>query len=296
MNCSDAQRHLELFADAEAPAEALPALEAHLAKCPSCSEQVRRWRALRGAARRALSDSTLPPGLSARIAASIAGVRRDRLRLRMGVSLGLGVAAVLLLSVMMWEFSDSGGSARKTLPPIVAAAPVAIVNARDIAYVHRYCTIDHTHDGMHVCDRPTDTVRTELCSQFKFPVLVPNLSSAGYKLAGACRCFPRRDVNVVHAFYRDAANRSLSIFSIRGNVEIEEAKPLAGAVSCSGRRQYQEAVDNDLILIRWGGADASYAVCSRIPAEELFKLVESEDFACVTPDFDDAPGALARRP
>ena len=52
MNCSQAESHLEVFADGELTGDLQHAVEAHVSACRNCGDVVGRLQALRRCARR----------------------------------------------------------------------------------------------------------------------------------------------------------------------------------------------------------------------------------------------------
>ncbi len=75
MTCADAAALLPSFADRELDEGWRAVVASHLAACPPCEEQVRKWRALRACAWRALRAHAVPPGLRGRIVGELQAQR-----------------------------------------------------------------------------------------------------------------------------------------------------------------------------------------------------------------------------
>lgn len=295
MNCAQARPHLEVHADGELQADLRPALEAHLRSCERCRGMVERWRALRRCAGRVLSGTGIPAGLDSRIAATIAGQRGlagRRMWLRNGA---FAAAAVLLISVGVWRFGGFGISGKPGgggSTPVLASIPA--VPPEKLAFIYNWCNVGHPeiHDQFNVHSVASDTAREKLAEVVACNILLPDLRAQGYKLDGACRCFPV-DAHVLHAYFKSPDSKPISVFSIEGRVTLASGRQAFGAEPA--HRQYEEASANSVNIVKWDTCSASYAICSTLDMEQLVKLADSDSFRVAAISWGEALAQLPSR-
>ncbi len=273
-NCSDMQPRLAVYADGELAAKLRAPVEAHLADCQKCRTEVERWQALRRCAQRAIASEALPPGLEQRLRQRLhtqSGTARRRL-IKFVVP-GLAAAAVIVVAVLLYLPGSGGGS--------VALAAVD-VSAEDFARIYRKCAVDGHHDSHNCRGMSAQDARELLARELGFKPLVADLSAHGYVLGGACKCFPVRDLRVIHVHYlsQDTQAQVVSLFSADRRVRLKAASPFNGAPD-RGRpdRSYEVAQAGQVNVLKWDEQRVSFALCSQMEQEQLLELAGAADFA-----------------
>ncbi len=277
MNCSEVQPHLPVLSDGELMPDLQQPVEAHLSGCAKCRDTVERWRALRAAASRAANSFSVPAGLDEQISLALAAERGAALRQRRWAGSPLiAAAAVLLVAVSLWKFG---------LLPAQQANPVdvagLIVSPAQLVKFYGSCTGQRHCDTFQIRQEPVAVVRTSIPNQVKFSVAVPDLADRGYWIDGGCTCLKLKEMRnrTMHVYYRRADDPNpVSIFSIPEQVRFPGPPESA---TRDGKRVYQEAVSNDVVVLMWSEEDGCYAACAKLPKDELYELVDSLDIAAV---------------
>jgi len=263
MNHQEARQNLPLYADGELDPQAAAELERHLADSAELREELERWRALRRCANRVLNTPSVPEGLEARIRAQLwrerVAQRRRPLRWFGAVT---AIAAAIAVIVVLWP---RGG--RPVVEPRVVS-PVRFVE------IYRHCAIDKRHRGIDIALDDPAAAREQLARVANFPVLVPDLRQAGFQLDGACRCFREPGVAAIHVFYRrnEPQPAVVSGFSVDRVVHLKGCRCERCAGPRGGEYVYEVAADRDVVVFKWDGPANSFAVCSRMEAEQLREL------------------------
>ncbi len=278
------------------------ALEAALANSPELRAELDAWRALRAATNRMLRTETLPAGLRARVVASLTPAAAPSPRtLRLWPVLApLSAAAAIALAVWMgWPATTDAPDPT----PIVQAPPatndqpaesnpqpqivsVAHVSATPFATIYSHCAEKSRHRMNNVptgsCKAAVDAIAQH--ANFGGAALIPDFSASGFELDGVCTCCPFQvdGLHVVHAYYRAADDRVVSVFSLDKRVTLDAAQTMRGA-----KRQYQvarveqagAAVDG-VCVVAWQDESRveTFATCGRLPESELQQLAERATF------------------
>ncbi|MBK9129273.1 MAG: hypothetical protein IPM13_15955 [Phycisphaerales bacterium] len=264
---AELRKHLTAYADGELPAELRPRIESLLAADAEAQAEVRWWQSLRRQARRVLDAEAVPPGLAAGILRQlrppVPAVRKWTLRL--GVP-GVAAAAILLTVFFLVRPAET--------TPITPASLVAI---------HDACAVHGRHDSLGVRKAAGKGSCASVKSQAKFACRVPDVSACGpYHLDGACDCAPKRDVRVVHAYFRSttAPEVVVSAFAIDRSIRFcgsDGSK--CGSCRSSKRRQYDESTLQNVSLLCWKEGDRSYVLVARLPAQQLSALADGVTLA-----------------
>ncbi len=270
MTIDEAREILPVFADGELDAQRAAALETLLAQSPSLREELERWRQLRRCVGRVVESHPLPAGLEPAVRAQLAGAahaRRPR-TIRLFATL-TAAAAVAALAVTFW--------------PTPTQATTPLVSADDFANVYLRCGVATRHHGIDVPLASPRAARRALDDREPFPVLVPDLTSLGYKLDGVCGCFHAGKVHGIHVFYRhDGPTPTvISFFSVDQRVCLANSK--AGPRCAQNNASYELAECRTIVVCKWDEQANSYAVCSEMPADQLRQLADDVQVALARP-------------
>ncbi|TWT45801.1 hypothetical protein RAS1_22340 [Phycisphaerae bacterium RAS1] len=282
MNERDLPDQLARYADGELEAAARPSVEAHVGANPEALAEVARWQALRRCCLRVTQRDCCPAGLAdrlrGRIALAAVAARARRIRLFAGSALGL--AAAILLAVLVtqntdWIYRGPGSGSQANQAMLVM--PDAFKGIFD------NCALRHHHDLLELAGKSIRDVDVEVSKEVKHAVHLPDLSDRGYRLAGGCPCTPCKSLAAVHAHYvrDDGATAVLSFFVLERPIRLGGCLPAAG---CEQRRaaprQFEiAAMEGDFVVIKWDECNISYAICARMPREDLIALADSLDVA-----------------
>lgn len=271
MNPADLRKHLAEYADGELPETLRGSIEARLAADRDARDEVERWQALRRCAGRALDSEPVPPGLEARIRATLrvhSSPGRRRV-LHLGTS-GLAVAAALLLTVFVWP----------------QGAEATSIGAAYLADQHRASALTRRADLFGVRRgmswKKFDRLRKEgdfgqIAAHASFRCRVPSMLAQGYRLQGACEYVRGDRTRVVHAYFRclEAGGNTMSLFVMDRCVRLcsEGGKP--GHCCHGDRREYHVARHGKYTLIAWVQDGRTYVLCCGIAEpEDLVRMAD----------------------
>jgi anti-sigma factor RsiW len=268
MDVAEIRQHLPAFADGELAGDLQERVAAAVAASSALQAEVQQWRELRRAANRALTADAPPTGLRERIMAQLELLRPVRPRtIRLYQPLLAAAAAVVL--AFTFFLNNTGTEA-------------AVANPADFPNRHRICLASGDHDTLAIATLDPSTAATRLTGKYHYPVLVPDLSRAGWRVAAgrecALRCEQAGPVRMVHVFYQhtDDASRTLSVFSIERRVVMPSG--CTKSKSGCGQRTYTESmVDNSgnaYAVMTWCEPRNTYAACGALPANELRGLLD----------------------
>ena len=287
MNRAELKRHLADYADGELAEEFRLEVEARLSEDPAGRAEVTHWQSLRRSAWRGLTAEPLPAGLRERLVERLAAERHRPYQVWRIVGRTMAAAAVVFLSVI-FTLSRPGG------PSGMAATRIAV---GDLTHIYHGCACKHRHDSFKLAGMmPTQAVSV-LSKQpgFDFAIYVPDLSSSGFRLAGACDCFRKMTgINGVHAWYERKQHEEgqpsrpedvLSFFSIACPVKLCGCpKTCSGHCVPHQQRKYIVAhAADDTTILKWEEHACSFAVCSVLKPDELIRVVDAVDVAILVP-------------
>jgi anti-sigma factor RsiW len=209
--CHDIDPLITPFIDGEAAAPDRAAVDAHVARCPSCRQRVSAERASRLALheRRQTLAGRAPLGLEARCAAVAREARRSRKRRGWGVWLVPVPAAAALVVVALLAYAASGSST-------ALAAQLTLDHLKCFALFEQQ-------------SGPSDAQALEarLTADYGWHMKVPPGSAdEGLRLVGARRCFST-DGRIAHILYRHEG-RPLSLFLLPETERAAEALAVMG--------------------------------------------------------------------
>ena len=287
MNRAELKQHLADYADGELAEEFRPEVEAHLSENPANQAEVSHWQNLRRSAWRGLMAEPLPAGLHERLVERLAAERRGSYQVWRMAGTTMAAAAVVLLSVI-FTLSKPGG------PNGMVATRVAV---GDLTHVYHGCACAHRHDSFKLAGMmPTQAVGVlNKQPDLDFAIYVPNLSSSGFRLAGACDCLRKMTgINGVHAWYERKQPEEgqpsrpedvLSFFSIACSVKLCGCpKTCSGHCLPHQQRKYIVAhTTDDTTILKWEEHACSFAVCSVLKPKELIRVVDTVDVAALIP-------------
>ena len=272
MTYQQARENLPLYVDGELDSHVAADVKAALDESAELRGELEHWRGLRQCAHRVVTAPALPSGLEDAIRQQ---TRREEQRRRYWRPLGwLGgvsaIAAAVVLGVFMWSSTETG------------EAGTAMVTAHNFAEIYLGCACSGKPCRRHV-DLNLDDLkeaRATLVAQAELPVLLPDLRSRGFRLAGACRCFHAEGVHVVHAFYqRDEGEKPtiVSLFSIDQKVCLANCRKCPCGRGLPG--DYESATTENVTVYKWDAQNNSFAVCSDMPSEQLHELANGIQLA-----------------
>lgn len=273
MNESDIDDLLIPYADGELPADQRVAVEAYLAENAEPREQVERWRALRQTAHRALRPEGLPAGLPARVAANLARERGRVVRQRLMSGGIMSAAAAVLIAVIIWKAGGEGVTRTQLDLEGLQVSPVAFKK------YHDSCGEWEGHDVLRVAGESQQNILSETQGILEYIPLIPDLTSQGYRLDGACVCMKIGSSTAIHARYQNLKNPNefVSVILISERISLA-GSPRPGDGDGKYRRYYQVASEGLLNIVKWNGPHITYALCGRMSVEKLRSLAESTEF------------------
>ncbi len=288
---------LPTYADGELPPAQAAQVEAALRDSAELRGELARWRALRCCVNRAVCCECAPVAVSQRIRLGLAADSRRRRVVRL---FGIGVAAAAALAAAVLVYQRVSAPPASTTPIVADSGAGALaasgpVDVSQFAMIYRLCAIENHHDRFQKHGGDPNAVRRELASSAKFPLLVPDLRSAGFELDGVCPCFPDKSVDAVHAFYRKEGTppQIVSVFSLNRCVTLRCCEPGKCKRGTPLKRAYDVARHNEVSLVKWDERGASYALAGQMESDELLSLANAVDTAAwIVP----APDSYARLP
>jgi anti-sigma factor RsiW len=174
MDCALDRQLLEGYLDGELGFERTLEVEAHLASCVGCSQEVRGWKQVRGALQRPEMYRRAPDGLAAKIRAGLPQAER---REREGVP---------LFHRWLWA---GGGAAFATAALLIAFAISRPANINTDGALNQEIVGNHvrslvTNHLMDVISTDQHTVKPWFDGKLDFAPPVRDFVSQGYPLAG----------------------------------------------------------------------------------------------------------------
>ncbi len=244
MACELAGSVLHGYLDGELDAARSAEFELHLQSCGDCDETLKRQTSLRAALRMARLREASPPGLRSRILESLAEPKPRPDPSPAWSSVWLAAAAALVLVLFMgW---------RALFPPEIR--PHAGIGVERVLDAHlRSLQPGHLFD---VASTDSHTVKPWFDGRLNFAPFVPELSSAGFPLAGG-----RLDVlngRVVAALVYGRRKHFINVFV--WPVQEGDNQPLGAGAT----RGYQ--------WIRWRSGGLEYCAISDVAAADLNEL------------------------
>lgn len=283
MNCTEARRHLAVFADDELSSPLREQIAAHLADCSQCRNEAAAWRELRGATARRHASITAPAGLRERVAAALRQPRvvsRERRpsggRWRILIA-GLAAAASfgIMVTVAYQTFWDSTIRAHHNG---ASSANQAAFSPDLLASVYERCACKDQHNELHYAGEDAKQEEIKLCAAQQFAVAVPDLKSSGFQLAGVCECPPGQKSPVVHAYYRSTADATqfISLFSFKQRIRIETCSSSMGRCGSRDTRSYESYADETakVALLKWDEGGNSYVLCGELSRDALQAIAD----------------------
>lgn len=268
MNSGDMRQHLEAYLDGELSPELTAAMEQTLAGSPELREELERWRSLRLAARRIVSEGRISPQVKDALRRRLANERLKRRRRLVAVTIAVtGIAAAVLLFV---QFRDAA-LVQRWLGTSPVTAPV-VLSSSSFASVFHACGLK-TIDGAEHAGESPDVLRKSLQSSEPFKVLVPNLN--GYQIAGMCQCFRDSDVKVVavHYFGQNVSPNRVTVFSVDRKFELSQ--PRTAPPHAHRQRYYELASADTVSVLTWDERGGHFALCGEADGQALERLADS---------------------
>lgn len=268
MNCNSLRKHLGAFADGELEADRNAEALEHLNSCGACASEVTQIRELKDALSRSFEQQRLPEGLADRVRAR---VRREADQTVGGIGgihkwvVPLGMAAAI---VFVWQASllFDGGSAE-------TGGPRSDVEARFVSAVltrHRNCTRlgpAHSRAGLTL---DAEIVGRVFSQELGVRVLVPDLSSFGYRLQSADTCGMGKRPGAHIVYEHETGEDVLSVFTLerRDGFQPAEGLVIGGGPCFVGGGPGPT-------LVAWHDGEATYVLCSTAEFKALRAMAES---------------------
>lgn len=274
MTYDNARQYVSAYADGELSPRLAREFQAAMAEYPALRHEVEQCRALRRCLNRVLFQGTVPPHLESRIRERVRAAastrRRRRLLLWPVVGLAAAVALLLVLQPGPRGSADSGGAGDP--------AAVKLVRSVDFAVFHLRCACRDRHNPIERSGFSCAAEAQRAIGQSRPFARIPDLARNGYELDGVCECFNHADIHVVHAYYRFPGHRPevLSIFSLDRPVKLADGQPVDDPIA---HRTYEIGNADDVTVLKWNGADGSFAVCGRADAQTIRSLADTINIA-----------------
>jgi len=312
VTCPDWESQLEAFADGELAAELGPTLRAHLDECSHCRDALSTLRSLRVTLVRQWADESAPAGLAERVRARVAA--QDAVRSRSfeqmavpaddrsttaiteyapwgqdGESIRLepvdrpskrnGVRARLSPARRRWGLSLATVGAVLMVATLYHVLLPSAATPRDVTFVasDRFSEIRQLHSaavaarGVNLATPSASNalpgVAERLSAMADLKVIAPDLSNEGYELLGA-GLVEIRAVPAAQVLYRSASRGILSVFTLRRMEELGTPEPRRGI------RSFFASTLNATSVIGWHEGAQTYAICSELGQDALFRLVD----------------------
>lgn len=112
--CEKVRRYLDSYIDNELLVETNHEVLRHLEGCSACSREMESRTVLKSRLRQVVMLASVPPGLQAKVVATLHGHESERRRTWM-----IAVAAILLLSIGTWSIQRQGTSSSELLASIM---------------------------------------------------------------------------------------------------------------------------------------------------------------------------------
>lgn len=285
MNREELSNDILAYADGQLAGERAAAVEQAMADSAAVRAEVEQWRQLRQAANRALYSDHSPHNMQRRIAAQISALRPENQTFEKKPVIFriyqpmMAAAAAIVIAFGFYLYGPSAQNA-------------AFADPEQFPSRHMIClNNDNYADDLNLRQMSPATAQAALTAQHQYPVLVPDLSEAGWQLQAGrlcgVECSPGQDgskwARMVHVFYTasDDPSKSISLFSLERRVEFPN--PCAQVKGCGGSRLYHETnrkIDqNQFAVISWCEPKNSYAACGQVSNEELRTVLEDVQVA-----------------
>lgn len=156
MTCKQFRESLDCYIDGELSLDAAAAADAHRRDCRPCDRAADRLRAMKGAVRRVVSVSELPPGLEARVRAAVdhtrPGARASR-RISRATQAALAIAALILFAVVLR--AAAGGPSGQGVANAFDAAALRLDDSSAVVLegtlLCRDCELEHRYGVQASC-------------------------------------------------------------------------------------------------------------------------------------------------
>ena len=238
-DCRQIESLLPPYVDGEARPDQIRQVEAHLGLCASCREQVAAERAIRTVlrARAASLVTPAPPGLRTHLASAVTWDAVPRLAWRGRLTAVAAAAAVVLLAVVLFEFTSPQSN-------VLFAAQLAIDHVR--CFVVELGSVEAAN---------AEDLETEYSQRYGWSVDVPGSDlESGIMLVAARRC-PFWLGDHAHLLYR-TRDREVSLYITPNNPRTSEEVTVLGHVHRI-----------------WTAHGNSYALVARgVPAPDLDRI------------------------
>jgi anti-sigma factor RsiW len=262
---------LAAYADGELYGAARQRVEAMLAESAEHRKELRAHQDLRLRVHYVVSSEPLPEGLRERVLAHLRALAAAQRWHRQVTPLRMALAAAaLIVLVVGWRLlSGDGNPAPPAVPTVVE------VSAEDFARIHHRCADESRHDEFKVGGMIPAVASHKVLDRVAFAVALPDLSSRGYALHGACLCTPQPGLQVLHVFYRPVSGEAgtLSVFSTQPPIRLRTRD---GTTPGARTRVYELAHSDGVHVLKWDEAGGSFALCTRSgSAESLLELADA---------------------
>ncbi len=271
MNCREFRTKIDEYADGSAEAEWLRSARLHIDGCCECRAAVENIGRMKQSLSAAFASETAPAGLAMRIrqaiadeaATPVATTRAGRSgtislqRLIVPLAMAAAVGFVWFGSLLLGPSIPLGGPQSEVESTWVSS----------VREVHTHCIskgLNH-HSG----DLPRDvmSLRERLRDLLQMTILVPDLSSSGYKLHSADTCRIQGAPGAHLVFERVSDGKLVSLFTIgRRGLFLP-----TGDFSLNGRDAFVCANANAPV-ISWEDQNGTYVFCGEVEPSVLASL------------------------
>lgn len=248
MNCEEARTLIDAYLDGELELEKTLLFERHSSGCSRCTEELRALRTLRSKVRESAYFAA-PAGLERKIRDSLGPVPGEAVPRAGGETRGWPVwaatfsSALLAAAVVLVLFLAVGGKS-----PLRGTSPEGLVSKEVLDNHLRSMLADHLVD---VPSTDQHTVKPWFDGKLDFAPAVPDLSAAGFALAGG-----RLDYVADHPVAALVYRKRQHIVNLLCWPFPEESKP-------------KLETDHGYNLIHWARGGMTYWVVSDLNAHEL---------------------------
>jgi anti-sigma factor RsiW len=248
------EHDLNAVVDGRLPSERSAAVEAYLAAQPEERARLQRYSEMRDELRNAFTAQIDEPIPSRLRVAQLLAARRRRIYWQFGAA-----AAALVLLVLGglggWAARDLGVGLPQANQTAQAAATEREITSDALA-AHRVFSVEVRHPVEVDAAQEAHLVQW-LSKRLGRPLVVPDLSSAGYQLMGG-RLLPSEEGPAAQFMYQKGNNR-LTLYE---------------RSDTAGKTAFRYSEENGIGEFYWSDQDFGYALAAKTDRQQLMKIAE----------------------
>lgn len=273
MNCQEFKKRIDEFADGMAEPEWSGAAQAHVDGCSECADAVEGILRMKQSLGTVFASENPSADLAVRVQQAIrdeaaTSVSADRVQTSKTFTLQKLIVPLAMAAAVgvVWFGSLLIGSG---LPIGGPQSEIEATWVSSVREVHTNCTqkgSDHHAAGL---PRDIPALREKLRSLLGISILVPDLSSAGYKLHSADTCRIRNTLGAHLVFERVSDGKLVSLFTIAKQGVFSPTSDF----SLNEHAAFICANEDDRV-VSWEDQNGTYVFCGEIESEAMKSLAQ----------------------